>query len=127
MILLRTPLLADENVDERVVVALRSRGYDVASIRERGQHGLDDASVLATATAEGRVVVTHDSDFGTLAVHRGEPFVGIVYVRPGDLRPAVVLEVLDVVASSGVDVSLGFIVVVERRGESTKVRLRERR
>jgi predicted nuclease of predicted toxin-antitoxin system len=126
VILLKVPLLADENVDARVVVELRLRGYDVASIRDRRHHGLDDASVLAVATAEGRVVLTHDSDFGTLAVHRGEPFVGIVYVRPGDLHPSEVLEVLDVVATSGVRVSHGFIVVVERRGGTTKVRLRER-
>ncbi len=125
MKLVEAPLLADENVDIRIVHALRARGHDIISIRERQDHGLDDASVLAMATGEARVVLTHDSDFGALAVHRGEPFVGIVYLRPGDLRPALVLDVLAFLFSSEFEVSNGFIVVAERRGETTRIRLRE--
>jgi predicted nuclease of predicted toxin-antitoxin system len=125
--LLARPLLADENVDARVVDALRERGHDIVSVRERQLHGITDAEVLAMATAEGRVVLTHDSDFGTLAVHRNEPFIGIVYVRPGDLKPSIVLEVLAVIAGADVQVSSAFVVVAERRESITKVRVRDRR
>jgi hypothetical protein len=30
-------------------------------------------------------VVTHDADFGTLAILQNEPLVGIVYLRPGHI------------------------------------------
>jgi predicted nuclease of predicted toxin-antitoxin system len=124
---LEWPLLADENIDARVVQDLRSRGVDVSSVRENARCGLDDASVLALALAAGRVILTHDCDFGTLAIHRGERFVGIVYLRPGDLRPPIVLELLDSLGRIDADVSAPFVVVAERRGGETKIRLRERR
>ena len=34
-----------------------------------------------------RFILTHDSDFGMLATHRGEPFTGIIYLRPGHRPP----------------------------------------
>jgi predicted nuclease of predicted toxin-antitoxin system len=30
-------------------------------------------------------VLTRDGDFGTLAIHAGEPVTGIVYLRPGHI------------------------------------------
>ena len=62
------PLLADENVHPDVIVFLREAGLDVASVSEQGQLGLPDAQVLRQATETGRVVLTHDSDFGGMAV-----------------------------------------------------------
>jgi predicted nuclease of predicted toxin-antitoxin system len=38
--------------------------------------------MLRRTVAEDRVVVSHDHDFGTLAVLAGEPIIGIVYLRP---------------------------------------------
>lgn len=49
---------------------------------------LTDSQILARAHAMGRFVLTHDGDFGTLAVHRKEPVIGIpgagvAYVQNG--------------------------------------------
>jgi predicted nuclease of predicted toxin-antitoxin system len=37
---------------------------------ENGWQGVPDVDLLRTAVAQRRLVVTHDSDFGTLAMSR---------------------------------------------------------
>ena len=71
------------------------------------------------------MVVTHDADFGTLAVRGGEAIVGIVYVRPGHISPQFVIDALAAVESSDVQVEVPFIVVAERQGDSVRVRARQ--
>jgi hypothetical protein len=67
------PLVADMDIAVPVVHFLRRQGVDILSAREEGWGGLTDGQILARAHAMERFVLTHDADFGTLAVHRGEP------------------------------------------------------
>ena len=46
------------------------------------------------AFSEKRIIVTHDSDFGTLAVLGGEPVLGIIYLRPGHIDPTFTCDTL---------------------------------
>jgi predicted nuclease of predicted toxin-antitoxin system len=96
------PLLADENIHPEVIEDLRARGKDVRSILGIGV-GLQDIDVLRFATAERRVVLTHDSDFGTLAFSEGEPFVGIIYLRPGHISASFVLGTIRAIETADVD------------------------
>lgn len=73
-------LLADENLPESMVEALRAVGHDVASIRDRGP-GMPDDDVLALALAEHRLLVTRDLDFGELVVRVGSASAGVVILR----------------------------------------------
>lgn len=91
---------------------------------ERGLAGRSDAELLALAHAEGRVVLTHDSDFGTLAIRAGAPLVGVIYLRPGHIDPDEVRQRLDAVAALAIDGTPPFVLVVERRGDRVRVRLR---
>ncbi len=118
------PLLADENIDPDVVAELRARGYDVASVRDRLLGGRPDAEILATAVAEGRVVLTHDADFGLLAIRRAQPCVGIVYLRPGHIAAAFVLEMIDALIEMAIEAQPPFLVVAVRKGNAVTVRLR---
>ena len=77
--------LADENVEPVTVEWLRGQGHDVPSVREAAR-GSADADLLARANAEGRVVVTYDTDFGELAYRDALPHVGIVLLRLSDAR-----------------------------------------
>jgi len=85
------PLLADANVAVEVVAFLRSQGADVVSIVERGWSHLADDEILARSLALRRFVLTHDADFGRLAVAEGRPYHGILQLRPGDDPPDVVI------------------------------------
>jgi predicted nuclease of predicted toxin-antitoxin system len=78
-------LLTDENLDPEVVEYLRHDGFDVLDVREAGLAGNSDVTVLRRATLMHRVVITQDSDFGTLAIASGEPITDIVFLRPGHI------------------------------------------
>ena len=80
-------LVADMNIAASVVQFLRDSGIDVISADEQGWHNLTDTEILSRAHAMNRFVLTHDSDFGNLAIHHGQPITGNLYLRPGD-RPS---------------------------------------
>lgn len=118
------PLLADENVHPDVVVFLRKIGFDVDSIAEQGKFGLPDAAVLQQANESNRVVLTHDSDFGGLAL-MGATFVGIIYLRPGHIRADFTIKTLEAIRDNAPNVTPPFILVAERTGETVKIRVRQ--
>lgn len=96
-------LVADMDIAVPAFRFLREQGVDVISVREEGWGGLTDSQILSRAHAMGRFVLTHDSDFGTLAVHRGEPVTGILYLRPGGRPPDQVIEDLKALLKASVD------------------------
>ena len=105
--------LTDENIDAEVVVHLRGRGLDVLHVREAGWYGRSDEELLEKAHREGRIILTHDGDFGTLALLGGHPVVGIVRVRPGHVRAPVTIGALDRLLELDIDPSPPFLVVVQ--------------
>jgi hypothetical protein len=72
----------DEHMPNAAADALRDDGADVLTIGEAGRKGVPDDEQLRFATADGRVVVSHDSDFVKLANQffaAGEDFAGIAF------------------------------------------------
>ena len=118
------PLLTDENIAHEVVLGLRARQRDVRTAADEGLLGHSDIELLARARESGRVILTHDLSFGRLSMFAGTPFVGVVYIRPGHISASFVLEAVDSLLKSSVDVTPPFIALVERRGESVRVRIR---
>ena len=115
-------IVADMNVAVPVVRFLRERGVDVISAREQGWGNLTDSQILAQAHGMGRFVLTHDSDFGMLAVHRRESFTGILYLRPGGRPPDEVIADLSALLDAQIDWTPPLIAVY-RAG---RLRLRRR-
>ena len=118
------PLLADENIHADVVDALRAQGKDIVSVHVENLAGRSDLDILRRARELARVVLAHDSDFGQLAVQMGEPIVGIVYLRPGHISPAFVLQTIAAIESRDDEVDPPFILVAERREDLVRVRVR---
>lgn len=118
------PLLADENVHPDVIVFLREVGLDVESISEQGKFGLPDADVLQQANESNRVVLTHDSDFGGMAVF-GAKFTGIIYLRPGHIQADFTIKTLEAIRDNAPEVTSPFILVAERTGDTVKIRVRQ--
>jgi predicted nuclease of predicted toxin-antitoxin system len=87
-------LLADVNVATPVVAFLRASGADIVTVAEIGAAAWTDDEILAASVARRRFVLTHDVDFGRLAMAEGRPYYGILLLRPGDQPPAVVIESL---------------------------------
>ncbi len=118
------PLLADENVNPEVISFLREIDLDVESIAEQGNFGLSDDEVLKQATNSGRVVLTHDSDFGGLAL-LGAKFVGIIYLRPGHIRAGFTIKTLEAIRDNAPEIMPPFILVAERADDTVKIRVRQ--
>jgi len=80
-------IVANENIAGSIIRALRERGHDVLSVKE-SMRGASDKEILACAQDEGRLVVTHDKDFGELAFRWGLPAqCGIILLRTTDSNP----------------------------------------
>jgi predicted nuclease of predicted toxin-antitoxin system len=108
-------LLADENIPTDVVVALRTEGHDVASIREPSPGSTDDV-VLARALAEDRVLLTFDKDFGELAFRLGRAATpGVILLRPRLRSPEYLVRFALAVLAQGHDWKGQFAVAEEGR------------
>ena len=118
------PILTDENIGPEVVAGLRRRGCDVRTVAEEDLIASSDRGVLERAVQDGRVVVTHDLGFGHGPIAAGAAFIGIIYLRPGHISSTFVLEVVDAVSQSSVDVEPPFVLVAERRESTVRVRVR---
>ena len=119
-------MLADENIDPEVVRFMRSKGFDVQDVIENGWAGLDDEQILELAHRDGRAVVTHDSDFGTLAIPKGNPFTGIFYLKPGHIDTAFTLQSVTALLEKVEEVHPPFIVVVQHGRSGIRIRYRQK-
>lgn len=108
-------ILSDENISPKVVLFLRNSGLDVLDVKEVGWHGETDSELLQKALETKRFILTHDSDFGTLAVNRGHPCFGIIYLRTKDLRSNNIIDVCKKLLNVNPDLSEGSILVVDER------------
>jgi predicted nuclease of predicted toxin-antitoxin system len=67
-------LLTDENIHPSVVNFLRQQSCDVEDVSTLSLIGHADEVILKAALDQERIVVTHDRDFGRLAIYLGSPF-----------------------------------------------------
>lgn len=79
--------LANENFPKPSIDLLRSNNMDVLAVVESSP-GISDESVMRIADLENRIILIHDSDYGTLVFKNGyRPKGGVVYFRLGSFSP----------------------------------------
>jgi predicted nuclease of predicted toxin-antitoxin system len=117
-------LLADENIHPAVVQFLRQEGCDIKDALTIGLRRQPDELILARALRDSRVVLTHDRDFGRLAIPSRQPMYGIVFLRPGHIEPQFTIATLKVIDGQDFDLTASFILVARRRGAHVQMRLR---
>ena len=75
-------LLLDENVHQGLVAWLTGLGHDA----HRAPKGLTNGAVFAAAVADGRVLITHDKDFGARAPLIDHPGIVLLKLLPKDFE-----------------------------------------
>jgi predicted nuclease of predicted toxin-antitoxin system len=118
-------LLTDENIDKEVASFLRDLGFDVLDIKEKALYSLKDIDIIEKALAEHRVIITQDSDFGTLIFRSIVAFYGIIYLRPGHFSPMVHIQTLQHVLKQKIEINTPFMIVAENTGNSIRIRIRK--
>ncbi|RKU13597.1 hypothetical protein C6502_04330 [Candidatus Poribacteria bacterium] len=106
-------VLTDENVSPKVVAFLRNHGLDVLDTKEQKWHGKSDDELLEIAYHDNRWVLTHDADFGMLAIHEDQPYLGIIFLRIRNLKSYNVIRVCNQLLHHEIDFSQRALVVVE--------------
>jgi predicted nuclease of predicted toxin-antitoxin system len=79
--------LADMGISPRATAFLRSLGHDAVHLHEQDLGRLSDATILQKARDEGRVLLTHDLDFGELMAASGAALPSVVIFRLRNMRP----------------------------------------
>jgi len=75
-------ILADENIDTKIVSVLRSKNIEVIHIKENHQ-GVTDKEVISISKNPPRIILTEDKDFGEWVYAHNERDISVILLRYG--------------------------------------------
>jgi predicted nuclease of predicted toxin-antitoxin system len=106
--------LVDEALQDAVAHRLTETGHDAIHVRSAGLAGHTDDAVMALAVAEGRILVTTDTDFGTILALTGAAGPSVLLLRGvGDAVHERIAALLTVLPRVEYELSEGAVVVIE--------------
>jgi predicted nuclease of predicted toxin-antitoxin system len=101
---------------------LHAQGHDALHLRDQGLQRLSDEEIVKKARSEGRVILTHDLDFGRIVALSGAQIPSVVTFRLSDMRPAEVNRYLDdVLAHFTTQLQRGALVSVREQGIRVRI------
>jgi predicted nuclease of predicted toxin-antitoxin system len=73
-------ILADENIEQRVITKLRESGIEVYSIYESAR-GISDEQVIKLSLDPPRIILTEDKDFGEWVFAHHIQTISVILLR----------------------------------------------
>ena len=109
--------LADMGLARSTVAFLRAQGHDAVHLRDQGLQRLEDDEIVEKTRKEGRVILTHDLDFGRIVAVSRASVPSVITFRLDDMRPVQVNRYLtEVLAQFARQLEAGALVSVNERG-----------
>ncbi len=115
-------LLLDNNLSPLLVALLEAASHDVTHVRDLGLAAASDNQVLTRARDEVRVLISADTDFGTLLARTGGSAPSVVILRRTQgRRAAQIAELLTAnLPHLEADLAAGAVVVI--RDDNLRIR-----
>ena len=79
--------LSDMGISPQTAAFLESLGHDAVHLHAHGLDRMEDSAILDKAREEGRILLTHDLDFGQLIAASGARLPSTVVFRLRNMRP----------------------------------------
>ena len=116
--------LLDMNLPPGMADQLRTEGHDAVHVLNAGYGAFPDREIFALATAEDRIVVTFDLDFGEIAGLADPAGSGVILLRLRRAQRAHLWDRLRItITEAGEALAEGAVVLVE----DTRIRVRRMR
>ena len=115
-------LIVDMNLSPRWVQVLVDAGFEATHWSNLGANNAPDSEIMAYASVNDSVVLTHDLDFGSIlaATHGEKP--SVVQIRAGDVSPDVIgKRVIDALQQMASELKQGALLTVDTN--RTRLRL----
>lgn len=114
--------LIDNALSPILAAGLNEKGYDAVHVRNIGLASASDPEIFERASIEDRIIISADTDFGTLLAFRKSSKPSFILFRQTDKHPSAQLKLLlSKIASLEKDLLSGAVVVFEDK----RIRIRQ--
>lgn len=79
--------LADMGISPKTITFLKGINHDATHLHEQNLGTLSDSKILEKSLSEGRILLTHDLDFGELVARSGGKLPSVVIFRLRNMSP----------------------------------------
>lgn len=113
--------LLDENISPSLAGLLKNIGYEARHVIEIGYNSTPDFKIAEFAAKTDEIVITHDTDFGTILALTGTDRPSVILIRWQSITTLRLFQFLEnYLLEFEEDLSKGCLIVVE----DNKVRIR---
>lgn len=109
--------LLDENLPPSLALKLKALGYNARHVAEIGYINTDDYKILLLAEQSGEIILTHDTDYGTLLALHKMSTPSVILFRLEQLNTQILYDLLEAnLDNLKEDLIAGAIIVIEEVG-----------